>query len=97
MLDEKLNGYINNHKQIPPVINERRIVETVAGRRQRTAIVLLSLASLLWTLVLYGFSFLIGRDNQAAGIALFFIISIGHMGSALFVGIILKSRKVVVK
>jgi hypothetical protein len=96
MLDEKLNGYINSHKQFPPVITERQIVETVAGRQQRMAIVLLSLASLLWTLVLYGFSFLIGRENQAVGIALFFMISLGHMSSASFAGIVLKFRKVVV-
>ena len=92
---EKLDGYINSQEDTPPVITERQIVEIVAKRQKRMAVTLLSLAGLLWTLVLYSFSFLVGRENQTAGIILLAALSVGYICAGCFAGIVLKFRKVV--
>ena len=92
-MDEKLSGYINSQAQKPPAISEAAIVRELAWRERRKTLVMLSLAALLWTTLLYGYAFVLGRENQAAGIALLCAISVGYIGAGCFAGIILKFRK----
>ena len=93
-MDEKLRGYINQPDGTPPTIAQARLAERAERDRKRMALVLLSLAGLLWTLVFYGVCFAIGRDNPAAGIALLSAMSAGYMGAGCFAGIVMKLRKV---
>ena len=92
-MDEMLSGYINNQTQAPPVVNERIIINELARRWKRLYLVLLSLAGFLWTALLYHISFMVGRENQTAGIALLTAISVGYMCAGCFAGIVMKFRK----
>ena len=93
-MDEKLSGYINSQPQSPPFINERHIVQELALRKKRLYIIMVSLAGLLWTLLLYTVAFMVGLENQTAGIALLTAISIGYICAGWFAGMVLKFRKV---
>jgi hypothetical protein len=92
-MDESLNGYMNSQPGVPPVITERQIAAVLARRARRASTILLSLASLLWTVLLYGYAFVLGRENQAAGIALLCVLTLGYICAGCFAGIVMKYRK----
>ena len=93
-MDEQLSGYFGCQSHQPPFISERQIIKELAQRRKRMYLILFSLAGLLWTLLLYTVSFVVGRENQTAGILLLTAISIGYMCAGCFAGIVIKFRKV---
>ena len=93
-MDDKLSAYINRQMQEPPIIDERQIFNEIAQRRKQMYLILLSLAGLLWTMLLYAVSFMVGRENQVIGIAMLTIISVGYMCAGWFAGIVIKFRKV---
>ena len=95
-MDKRLNAYINSQTCTQPVITEQKIANELAQRRKRLYLILFSLAGLLWAIALYSVSFIVCKENQAAGIALLSVIFIGYMCAGCFAGIVIKFRKVVI-
>ena len=93
-MDERLGRYVNSQTQAPPIVSEAAIARELARRARRASTILLSLAALLWTVLLYGYAFILGRENHAAGIALLCFLTLGYICAGFFAGIVLKYRKV---
>ena len=92
-MDEKLSGYINNQMNEPPVLDERRLVAELARRTKRMHLILLSLSSLLWAMLIYVVSLLVSMENQTAGIVLLAATSVGNVCAGCFAGIVIRFRK----
>ena len=93
-MDEQLRDYIGTPAQTPPVVCEREIVAELARREKRLHLILLSVAGLLWTALLYCFAFMVGLKNRDAGVAMLVAISVGCTCAGCFAGLVMKFRKV---
>ena len=92
-MDERLDRYINSQAPEPPAVSAAAIARELARRTRRMSTILLSLAALLWTVLLYSYAFVLGRENQAAGIALLCVLTLGYICAGCFAGIVMKYRK----
>jgi hypothetical protein len=93
-MDEKLNCYINEPGFTPPVVSEIKITAVLHQRRKKTSVILFALAGSLWALAFYVFAFRVGMEHQAAGYAMFLVMTIAYMCAGAFAGLILHIRKV---
>ena len=94
-MDDKLELYFKDGFEAPPPhISEYKIKLTLAKRRQRWLLILVSVSALLWTLAVTILSACVFHLNETAAFALSAAIGIGLMCAGIFSSMVLKFRKV---
>lgn len=96
-MDKKLESYFKFESELNyklQSINENVLARQLERRSERQSIILLSLASLLWLLLLTAAILVIGIWNKKLGILLLSIIVIQQMCAGLYSYLIFKFKKV---
>jgi hypothetical protein len=93
-MEDKLKAYLQATDEYPPHISEKKIVRTLADRRKRFSIIMLSFAGALWTILLYAAAFWLGKEvSTDICKAVLLCLSIGYICAGCFAGIVVKFRK----